>query len=351
MKAVTFRDSLFEAVLAKAIDDPSFVIFGEENRDWDGAFGVYKGLTELLPRHRLFNSPIAEASIIGAGIGYAMSGGSALVELMYADFIGRAGDEIFNQMSKWQAMSGGILQIPLVVRVSVGSKYGAQHSQDWSSLVAGIPGLKILYPATPYDAKGLLASALAGRDPVIFFENQRLYDCVEVIKSKGVPVENYEIPLGQPSIVRRGSDLTLFSVGATLPRVLEAARTLSKSYGIEAEVIDARSLVPSDPRLLIKSVEKTKKLICISDGCERGNWLHSVSNLVYKKLFAVLDQPIEIISAPNWITPGADQEWNYFPTSETIVSVVDKKFKKLGNFKNNITFTDQSLILRSAKGI
>ena len=351
MKAVTFRDSLFEAVLAKAIDDPSFVIFGEENRDWDGAFGVYKGLTELLPRHRLFNSPIAEASIIGAGIGYAMSGGSALVELMYADFIGRAGDEIFNQMAKWQAMSGGILQIPLVVRVSVGSKYGAQHSQDWSSLVAGIPGLKILYPATPYDAKGLLASALAGRDPVIFFENQRLYDCVEVIKSKGVPVENYEIPLGQPSIVRRGSDLTLFSVGATLPRVLEAARTLSKSYGIEAEVVDARSLVPFDPRLLIKSVEKTKKLICISDGCERGNWLHSVSNLVYKKLFNVLDQPIELISAPNWITPGADQEWNYFPTSETIVSVVDKKFKKLSNFKNNITFPDQSLILRSAKGI
>jgi 2-oxoisovalerate dehydrogenase E1 component len=351
MKAVTFRDSLFEAVLAKAIDDPSFVIFGEENRDWDGAFGVYKGLTELLPRHRLFNSPIAEASIIGAGIGYAMSGGSALAELMYADFIGRAGDEIFNQMAKWQAMSGGILQIPLVVRVSVGSKYGAQHSQDWSSLVAGIPGLKILYPATPYDAKGLLASALAGRDPVIFFENQRLYDSVEVIKSKGVPVENYEIPLGQPSIVRRGSDLTLFSVGATLPRVLEAARTLSKRYGIEAEVVDARSLVPFDPRLLIKSVEKTKKLICISDGCERGNWLHSVSSLVYKKLFNVLDQPIELISAPNWITPGADQEWNYFPTSETIVSVVEKKFKKLSNFKNNITFPDQSLILRSAKGI
>jgi 2-oxoisovalerate dehydrogenase E1 component len=351
MKAVTFRDSLFEAVLAKAISDPSFVIFGEENRDWDGAFGVYKGLTELLPRHRLFNSPIAEASIIGAGIGYAMSGGSALVELMYADFIGRAGDEIFNQMAKWQAMSGGVLQIPLVVRVSVGSKYGAQHSQDWSSLVSGIPGLKILYPATPFDAKGLLASALAGCDPVIFFENQRLYDTVEVINPKGVPAEDYKISLGQPSIVRIGSDLTLFSVGATLPRVLEAARTLSEVYGIEAEVIDARSIVPFDPQLLIRSVEKTKNLICISDGCERGNWLHSVSNLIYKDLFNILDQPIELICAPNWITPGADQEWNYFPTSETILSVVNEKFQVLDNFKNQSSSFKQSLHRRSARGI
>jgi len=351
MKAVTFRDSLFEAVLAKAIDDPSFVIFGEENRDWDGAFGVYKGLTELLPRHRLFNSPIAEASIIGAGIGYAMSGGSALVELMYADFIGRAGDEIFNQMAKWQAMSGGILQIPLVVRVSVGSKYGAQHSQDWSSLVAGIPGLKILYPATPFDAKGLLTSALGGRDPVIFFENQRLYDAVEVINPKGVPAENYKIKLGEPSKVRSGSDLTLFSVGATLPRVLEAARTLSETYGIEAEIIDARSIVPFNPSLLIKSVEKTKNLICISDGCERGNWLHSVSNLIYKDLFKILNQPIELICAPNWITPGADQEWDYFPTSEAILSVINRRFRVLSNYKSNTPFSEQSSNQRSAKGI
>jgi 2-oxoisovalerate dehydrogenase E1 component len=280
-----------------------------------------------------------------------MSGGSALVELMYADFIGRAGDEIFNQMSKWQAMSGGVIQIPLVVRVSVGSKYGAQHSQDWSSLVAGIPGLKVLYPATPFDAKGLLTSALAGCDPVIFFENQRLYDAVEINNPNGVPAETYKVPIGEPSVVRLGSDLTLFSVGATLPRVLEASRILSESYGIEAEIIDARSIVPFDPEILIKSVEKTKKLICISDGCERGNWLHSVSNLVYKALFDVLVQPIELICAPNWITPGADQEWNYFPTSETILSVVNNKFKTLRNFEKQNVFSELSLNQKSAQGI
>ncbi len=154
-------------------EDPTMAAFGEENRDWGGAFGVYRGLTEALPYHRLFNTPISEGAIVGAGVGYALSGGRAVAELMYCDFMGRAGDEIFNQMSKWQAMSAGVLKMPLVLRVSVGSKYGAQHSQDWTSIVAHIPGLKVMFPATPYDAKGMLNLALHGTDPVVFFESQR----------------------------------------------------------------------------------------------------------------------------------------------------------------------------------
>ncbi len=178
-KAVSFRDAIFEAVIHRAYHDSTLVIYGEENRDWDGAFAVYRGLTESLPYHRLFNSPISEGAIVGTAVGYAMEGGRPLVELMYCDFLGRAGDEIFNQLSKWQAMSAGVLRMPVVLRVSVGSKYGAQHSQDWSAMTAHIPGLKAVFPATPYDAKGLMHAALAGNDPVIFFESQRLYGVTE----------------------------------------------------------------------------------------------------------------------------------------------------------------------------
>ncbi|MDR0720419.1 MAG: dehydrogenase, partial [Treponema sp.] len=166
-KMFQYRDALFEAMFHRFAIDPTMAAWGEENRDWGGAFAVYRGLTEAIPYHRLFNSPISEGAIVGTGVGYAMSGGRAVVELMYCDFMGRAGDEIFNQASKWQSMSAGLLKMPLVIRVSVGNKYGAQHSQDWSAITAHIPGLKVMFPATPYDAKGMLNLALRGSDPVV----------------------------------------------------------------------------------------------------------------------------------------------------------------------------------------
>jgi len=347
-KAITFRDAIFEPILEHAIHDDSLVIYGEENRDWGGAFGVYRGLTELLPNHRLFNSPIAEAAIVGTAVGYAMAGGRALVELMYADFIGRAGDEIFNQLAKWQAMSGGILKLPVTLRISVGSKYGAQHSQDWSSLLTHISGLKVIYPATAYDAKGLMASALESNDPVVFVENQRLYDNVETINSLGIPKDYYKIEIGKPALVLEGKDITIFSVGACLNRALAAAEILKSKWNVSAEIIDARSLVPFDPDLLIKSVAKTKKLVCISDACERGNWLHGVINLIYEKNSNDLKTKISSVMAPNWITPAAEQEWNYFPSVENILdAVMDQGIKLVGrehsstvdvvkNFKNGI---------------
>ena len=140
MKALSVRDAIFEALVHRFSIDPTMVAFGEENRDWGGAFGVYRGLTEALPYHRLFNSPISEGAIAGTAVGYALSGGRVVAELMYCDFMGRAGDEIFNQLSKWQGMSGGLLRLPVVLRISVGVKYGAQHSQDWSALVHHVPG-------------------------------------------------------------------------------------------------------------------------------------------------------------------------------------------------------------------
>ena len=182
-----------------------------------------------------------------------MCGGRVIPEIMYCDFLGRAGDEVFNQLPKWQAMSGNVIKMPVVIRVSVGSKYGAQHSQDWTSLAAHIPGLKVVFPATPYDAKGLMNAALQGTDPVIFFESQRIYDIGEQFHEGGVPEGYYEIPFGEPDVKREGTDVTILTIGATLYRALEAADQLQEKYGMRAEVIDARSLVPFNYEPVIES--------------------------------------------------------------------------------------------------
>ncbi len=320
-RAITFRDALLEAVAAHAARDNRLALWGEENRDWGGSFGVYRGLTELLPRHRLFNAPISEAAIVGTGVGFALSGGRSLVEVMYADFIGRAGDEMFNQMAKWQPMSGGLVKVPMVVRVSIGAKYGAQHSQDWSSMVAGVPGLKVVFPATARDAKGLLAAALAGNDPVVFFESQRLYDMPETV-FPDVPAEYYETPIGQPNVVRSGDDLSILTVGAALYRALEAAAQLEEHYGLSAEVIDARSLVPFDYTEVLASVAKTGRLICVSDANLRGSWLNTVAAKVSTEAFDDLDGPVVVLGARNWIAPPAEMEWEFFVTPEDILDAI-----------------------------
>ncbi|GAI85461.1 unnamed protein product [marine sediment metagenome] len=273
LKQYQLRDGLFEAIVDRFYKDPTLVAYGEENRDWGGAFAVYRGLTEALPYHRLFNSPISEGAIVGTAIGYGMCGGRVIPEIMYCDFLGRAGDEVFNQLPKWQAMSGNLIKMPVVVRVSVGSKYGAQHSQDWSSLVAHIPGIKVVFPATPYDAKGLMNSALQGTDPVIFFESQRIYGIGEEFQKDGVPEGYYEIPLGEPDIKREGNDITILSIGATLYRAREAADILEEKYGLSVELIDARSLVPFNYEPVLQSVQKTGRILLTSDASERGSFL------------------------------------------------------------------------------
>ena len=274
MKRYNICDGLFEPIIDKFYEDPTLIVYGEDNRDWGGAFGVYKKMTEAVPYYRFFNAPISEAAIVGSAVGYAMCGGRAIVELMYADFIGCAGDEIFNQIAKWQSMSAGILKMPIVLRVSVGSKYGAQHSQDWTALTAHIPGLKVVFPATPYDAKGLMTAALNGTDPVIFFESQRIYDKGEEFHEGGVPEGTYEIRIGEPDVKKSGKDVTILTIGAVLYRALEAAKILEEQYGISAEVIDARSIVPFDYEKVIESVKKTGKIVLVGDACERGSVQH-----------------------------------------------------------------------------
>jgi 2-oxoisovalerate dehydrogenase E1 component len=252
-KAFQYRDALFEAVAHRAAIDPTLAMWGEDIRDWGGAYAVYRGLTELLPYKRLFNSPISEGAIVGAGVGYALSGGRALVELMYCDFMGRAGDEIFNQMSKWQSMSAGILKMPLVCRVHVGHGYGAQHSQDWTGMCSSIPGLKVYFPATPNDAKGMLNLALRGTDPVIFFESELIYDKGEEFER--VPEGYYETPEGEPIVRKPGKDLTIATLGATLYKALEAAKTLEERHGLSTEVIDLRCINPLNYDVLVDRVK------------------------------------------------------------------------------------------------
>jgi len=326
-------------MLYRFYEDPTMVAYGEENRDWGGAFGVYRGLTEALPYHRLFNTSISEGAIIGSGAGYALSGGRAVVELMYCDFMGRAGDELFNQVPKWQSMSAGKLTMPLVVRVSVGNKYGAQHSQDWSALVAHIPGLKVMFPATPYDAKGMLNLALRGTDPVIFFESQKLYDIGEYFVLKGVPKDYYEVAEGEPIIRREGKDITIITIGATLYPAIEAANELEKKYNVSTEVIDLRFINPLNYKTLIESAKKTGKVLIVSDACERASFSHTIASNISQFAFDYLDAPIAVIGSRNWITPAAEMESVFFPQKEWIIDTIHEHLYPLDG--HQVT-TDQS---------
>ncbi len=328
-RAVTYADALFEAMLHRFREDPAMIAYGEENRDWGGAFSVYRGLTECLPYHRLFNAPISEAAIAGTAVGYALCGGRAVAEIMYCDFLGRAGDEVFNQMAKWQAMSGGTLRMPLVLRVSVGSKYGAQHSQDWSSLVAHIPGLRVMFPATPYDAKGMLNLALRGTDPVVFFESQRLYGEAELFVPGGVPEDYYEVEMGAPALRRAGKDVTLVTLGSTLYRALEAADLLERDYGISAEVIDVRFVNPLDYGPILDSARKTGAVVLASDACERGSFLHTMASRLSAALFDDLDAPVTVLGARNWITPPAEMEDSFFPQKEWFLDAIHENIRRL----------------------
>jgi 2-oxoisovalerate dehydrogenase E1 component len=350
-KLYQLRDGIFEAIIDRFYKDPTLAAWGEENRDWGGAFAVYRGLTEALPYHRLFNSPISEGAIVGTAIGYGMCGGRVIAEIMYCDFLGRSGDEVFNQLPKWQAMSGNLIKMPVVVRVSVGSKYGAQHSQDWSSLVAHIPGLKVVFPATPYDAKGLMNSALQGTDPVIFFESQRIYDIGEMFHSEGVPEGYYEIPFGEPDVKRRGEDITILSIGATLYPVIKVAETLQGKYGLSAEVIDARTLVPFNYTPVIESVKKTGRIVLASDASSRGSFLKEMAQTITELAFDYLDAPPVVVGSRNWIIPAYEMEEYFFPQPDWILDAIHERIIPLSGHISQNDFSVEKTLRLNKEGV
>ena len=351
MKAYNVRDAIFEALLHRFSIDPTMIAFGEENRDWGGAFAVYRGLTEALPYHRLFNSPISEAGIVGAAVGYGLEGGRVVAELMYADFMGRAGDEIFNQLAKWQAMSAGQLKMPVVLRISVGAKYGAQHSQDWTALTHHIPGLKVVYPVTPYDAKGMMNAALAGTDPVVFFESQKVYDFGETFVEEGVPEGYYEIDLAEPSIKRRGKDLTIVTFGPALYKAVEAADDLAKQHGLSAELIDLRSANPLHYEPLVESVRKTGKVLLVSEAVERGGVMQTVAASLTQLCFDDLDAPPVVVGSRNWITPAAELETMFFPQTDWLLDAIHERILPLKGHSPRTNQTLGELARRARLGV
>ena len=346
-----YRDGLFEAMLHRFSIDPTMAAWGEENRDWGGAFAVYRGLTEALPYHRLFNSPISEGAIVGSGVGYALSGGRAVVELMYCDFMGRAGDELFNQASKWQSMSAGLLKMPLVVRVSIGNKYGAQHSQDWSAFVAHVPGLKAYFPATPYDAKGMLNLALRGTDPVIFFESQLLYDVGEQFESGGVPV----------GLLRGRRGPAGHSQGGQGPDHRYAGRHALQGDGhredARGEVRDRRRgdrpALHLSPRLRPhRRFGEEDRPPPSRERRGRARILPApVASNVQTLAFDYLDAPVAVVGSRNWITPAAEMEELYFPQKDWILDAIHERILPLPGHEPRTVQTTGDLARRAKQGV
>jgi len=254
-------------------------------------------------------------------------------------------------MSKWQSMSGGLLKMPVVLRVSVGSKYGAQHSQDWTSLCAHIPGLKVVFPVTPYDAKGLMNAALSGTDPVVFFESQRIYDIGEMFHLEGVPEGYYEVPIGEPDIKKQGKDITILTVGATLYRALDAAKILEEKWGLSAEVIDARTIVPFNYEKVLESVKKTGRILLSSDACERGSHLKDMAQTISELAFDYLDAPPVVVGARNWITPAHEYEKYFFPQPEWIIDAIHEKILPLDGHTAATNWTRNEQLRRQKYGV
>jgi 2-oxoisovalerate dehydrogenase E1 component len=240
--------------------------------------------------------------------------------------------------------------MPVVLRVSVGAKYGAQHSQDWTAMVNHIPGLKVVFPVTPYDAKGMLNTALRGSDPVIFFESQRLYDIGELFESE-VPEGYYEVAFGEPAKRRDGADMTLITVGATLYRALEAAEELQAKHGISCDVFDCRSINPLDYAPLVESIKKTGRVVLSSDACERGSVMQSIGANLTQMAFDYLDAPPVVVGSRNWITPAAELEESFFPQKEWIMDAIHEQILPLPGHQVTTRPTVGEMVRRNRLGV
>ena len=282
--------------------------------------GIYKGLFSKY-RSRILDTPLSESAFIGAAIGAATCGMRPVAELMFIDFLGVCFDQIFNQAAKFRYMFGGKAETPVVIRTMYGAGISAasQHSQTLTPIFTHIPGLKVVCPSTPYDAKGLMIQSIRDNDPVIFCEHKNIYDF-----SGDVPTEPYTIPFAEANILREGSDVTIVSYGLMVHRAVEAANQLAKD-GIECEVIDLRTLSPIDMETVIESVENTGKLVVVDEANPRCSIASDISATVAQQAFKDLKAPIEMVTPPHTPVPfSRDLESFYLPSSEKIVKSVQK---------------------------
>ena len=292
MPKKSMRDALREALHEEMERDDSIIVLGEDVIAHGGPYAVTRGIDEKFPG-RIRQTPISEAGIVGTALGAALCGMRPVAEVMYVDFATCAMDEVVNQMAKVRYMFGGQTDVPVVLRLPSGSArlLAAQHSQCLEAWFLHVPGLQVVVPSTAYDAKGLLKTALRGKDPVLFMEYKRLYT-----NEDEVPDEDYAIPFGQADVKREGSDVTIVATGPMVPKALEAADLLSPE-GIEVEVVDTRTLVPFDKATVFASVEKTNRVIVTDEEVKRGGTSAEIASLIAEECFDSLDAPVKRLAA------------------------------------------------------
>ncbi len=330
-KTMTYREAINDALAIEMERDAKVVLFGEdvsgaphsdkeEHFDaWGGVLGVTKGLADRFGRERVIDTPITESAFIGAGVGSAATGLRPVVELMFIGFMGVCLDQIINQAAKMRYMFGGKAKIPLTVRTMIGAGFraAAQHSDSPYSVFVHFPGLKVVAPATPADAKGLLAASIRDDDPVIFCENKILYDV-----SGEVPEGEYLVPLGKADVAREGSDVTVVTISRMRSVALQAAEELA-DQGVEAEVVDLRSLSPLDADTVLGSIQKTGRLVVVDEDTPRCSVATDVATLAATQAMEYLAAPVKLVTAPHTPVPFSPVlEDAFVPTPERVMSAV-----------------------------
>lgn len=319
MRTITYGKAISEAVHEEMIRDESVIVMGEDVGLMGNVFGLFKGFMEEFGAHRVIDTPISEAGFTGMGVGAAIRGLRPIVELMYVDFAPICFDPIANQAAKMRYMTGGQISVPMVIRApgGAGRRNAGQHSQSLESLFTHIPGLKVLAPGTPYDAKGLLKTAIRDNDPVIFLEHKLLY------AQKGeVPEDEYLIPLGKADIKRSGKDVTIIAYSRQVQFALEAAKQLEQK-GIDAEVLDLRSLVPLDWEAIESSVKKTHRVVVVHEAVKRSGYGGEIAAQIMEGAFDYLDAPVKRVAAKNVVPPFSPPlEDAFFPGVNDIVEGV-----------------------------
>ena len=324
MREITYADAIREAMSEEMRRDENIVFMGEDIGVYGGAFGVSRGMFEEFGEERVMDTPITELAITGAAAGAAMTGLRPIAELMFSDFITLAMDQLVNQAAKTRFQFGGQASVPMVLRAPGGSGTGAaeQHSQSLEAWVCHAPGLKVVIPSTPYDAKGLLKTAIRDNNPVVFIEQKLLY------RTKGeVPEieDDYAIPLGVADIKREGKDLTIITYGRMVQRSLEVADKYAEK-GIEIEVIDIRSLVPLDKDCLIQSAKKTGKVVIVHEACQTGGFGGELSSVIVDSdAFFYLDAPVKRVGGLDVPIPyNPNLEALVVPTIDSISAAIDE---------------------------
>lgn len=319
MTEMTYREALRSTLREALAGDDRYFIMGEDIGAYGGSYSVTRGMLEEFGPERVKDTPISESVIVGAGIGAAMGGLRPIVELMTINFSFLAIDQIINTASKVFYMSNGQINVPIVIRMASGggSQLGAQHSHSLEGWYAHVPGLKVCVPSDPYDARGLLRTALKDNNPVIFIEHTALY-----AKKGEVPEEGYDVPFGQADLEREGSDVTLIGYGGSVAQVLQAADMLSEQ-GVEADCLDLRTLRPLDVDAIVRSVQKTNRAVVVEDDWRFGGFAGEISSIIQENAFDYLDAPVQRISGADVPMPyNKNLESAALPQPEDIVDAV-----------------------------